>query len=97
MNKIKPFFGKNSKKIAGVVFALVILAFAALSAFATGETTEVSGNVDSDMLGAVTSAFTSVKTDVFSIIGSALPIALAIVGLGIAITLGVKYFRKLAK
>lgn len=96
MNKIKQFFGKNSKKIAGVVSALAISAFAALSAFAT-DGAEATGNIDSTMLGAVTSAFTSVKTDVFSIIGSALPIALAIVGLGIAITLGVKYFRKLAK
>lgn len=50
----------------------------------------------SDMQTAISTAFGSVKTDVMSVISDALPIALAIVGVGIAITLGVKFFKKIS-
>lgn len=49
------------------------------------------------MLTAVKTAFTAVKTDVSSVIEEALPIGLAIMALTLAITIGVKFFRKLAK
>lgn len=55
------------------------------------------GSTMSTLITALGTAFTAVKDDFFSILGTALPIALAVVGAGLAITLGVKYFRKLAK
>ena len=53
-------------------------------------------DMTSDMQTAISTAFGSVKTDVMSVISDALPIALAIVGVGIAITLGVKFFKKIS-
>lgn len=45
---------------------------------------------------AISTAFTGVKTDVIDIMETALPVALAIVGVGLAITLGVKFFKKIS-
>ena len=53
--------------------------------------------MDEALKTAMTTAFTGVKTDVLDIIGTALPIALAIVGVGLAITLGIKFFKKTSK
>ena len=49
------------------------------------------------MTSAVTSAFGNVKSDVLDIMGTALPVGLAIMGVGLAITLGVKFFKKVSK
>lgn len=51
----------------------------------------------STLITAMGTAFGNIKDDFFSILGTALPIALAVVGAGLAISLGIKYFRKLAK
>ena len=48
------------------------------------------------MTSAVTTAFGDVKSDVLDILGTALPPALAIVGIGVAITFGVKFFKKIS-
>lgn len=48
------------------------------------------------MTTAITKAFNDVKGDVLDIITTALPTALAIVGVGLAITLGVKFFKKIS-
>lgn len=53
--------------------------------------------MDEALKTAMTTAFTGVKSDVLDIIGAALPIALAIVGVGLAITLGIKFFKKTSK
>lgn len=53
--------------------------------------------MDDALKTAMTTAFTGVKTDVLDIIGTALPIALAIVGIGLAITMGIKFFKKTSK
>lgn len=50
----------------------------------------------SDIISALTTAMTSVKTDFFSALTSILPVALAIVGAGLVIVLGVKYFKRIA-
>lgn len=55
------------------------------------------GSAMSGLISALGTAFTSIQTDFFSVLTTALPIALAIVGAGIAITLGIKYFKKLSK
>lgn len=58
---------------------------------------EGGGSAMSSLITAIGTAFQSVQTDFFSILGTALPIALAIVGAGLAITLGIKYFKKVSK
>lgn len=46
---------------------------------------------------AVSGAMNTVKSDVFDLMGTALPIGLAIMGAVLAITLGVKFFKRVAK
>lgn len=48
------------------------------------------------MTTAVKTAFSTIKTDVGSMMETALPIALAIVGIGLAVMLGVKFFKKIS-
>lgn len=55
------------------------------------------GNISDTMTTALTTAFNGVKTDVLSMVETSLPIGLAIMGTVLAITLGVKFFRKVAK
>ena len=50
----------------------------------------------SDIITALTTALTTVKTDFFTALGGVLPVALAIVGAGLVIVLGVRYFKKIA-
>lgn len=45
---------------------------------------------------AINTAFTAVKTDVITLFEKALPAGLSILGLSLAITLGVKFFKKIA-
>ena len=45
---------------------------------------------------AINTAFTAVKTDVVTLFEKALPAGLAILGLSLAITLGIKFFKKIA-
>lgn len=59
----------------------------------TGEAT--SGMTDA-MKTAISSSFQAVQSDVLDVMSSALPIALVILGAGLAITLGVKFFKKIA-
>ncbi len=48
------------------------------------------------MTTAVSGAMETVKSDVMGMITTALPYALAILGVGLAITLGIKFFKKIA-
>lgn len=48
------------------------------------------------MSTAVDTAFKAIKTDVTSMMSTALPVALAIVGIGLAVALGVKFFKKIS-
>lgn len=50
----------------------------------------------SDIITALTTAMTTVKTDFFSALAGILPVALAIVGAGLVIVLGVRYFKRIA-
>lgn len=48
------------------------------------------------LLTALNSAFTSVKTDYLSILEKALPAGLVILGITLSITLGIRFFKKIA-
>ena len=95
--KLESFAGlclNKYRKVSAFVMAL------ALSVMVTGvcNAEETSGgNVTSGMTTAMTTAFNGVKTDVTSIITTALPPALAIMGIVVAISVGVKFFRRFAK
>lgn len=52
--------------------------------------------MDEALKTAITTAMTTVKTDVFDMYGNALPIGLAIMGASMAIMLGVKFFKRIA-
>ena len=49
----------------------------------------------SDIQDAVTTGLTSIKGDLMDMLAAVLPIALAVVGAGIAITFGIRYFKKI--
>lgn len=59
----------------------------------TGGTT---GYLTEDTLTAFTTAFTSISADVNSMIKVALPIGLGIMGLFLAVRLGIRFFRSIA-
>ena len=48
------------------------------------------------IITALTTAMTTIKTDFFSALSGILPVALAIVGAGMVILLGVKYFKRIS-
>lgn len=50
-----------------------------------------------DLTSTFETALGTVKTDVMSYVGAALPVGLAIVGTFLAIKLGVKFFKSIAK
>lgn len=56
-----------------------------------------SGNITAAMTTALQTAFANVQTDVLSVVGTALPYALAIMGLVLAIRIGIRFFRSTAK
>ena len=46
---------------------------------------------------ALTTSFTQVKTDALAVMGVALPAALGIVGVIMAVRIGIKFFKSVAK
>lgn len=51
--------------------------------------------MDSTITSAISTAFSGVQSDVTDLIGTVLPYALAIIGIVLAITIGIKVFKKL--
>lgn len=81
---------KQSKvgKLGAVLFAAVSTAcMGCINAFAAS-------NIDESMKTALGTAFTTVKEDAVSLMVIALPAALSIMGIVIAIKLGIKFFKK---
>lgn len=81
---------RNSKLAKGLCAAGAAVATGAASSM----TALAAGNVDESTKTALTTAFEGIKEDVISIIGIALPAALVIMGLFIAIKLGIKFFKR---
>lgn len=52
-------------------------------------------NADVNLSSAMSTAFNNISTDINGYIGSALPVALGIVGTVLAITVGIKVFKKI--
>lgn len=94
VNKIKCIIKSKSfqKKLMLVVMCVAMFSLMAVCCFA--EETTGSG---ADISGTFSTAITQVKTDFQGFLATALPVALSIAGIGLAITLGWKYFKKLGK
>lgn len=80
---------RNSKLAKGLCAAGAAVATGAASSM-----TALAANLDEGTKTALTTAFEGVKQDVLDIIAVALPAALVIMGLGIAIKLGIKFFKR---
>lgn len=59
--------------------------------------TASSGLFTADMQQAFTTAFNAVKADVSSVVVTALPVGLGIMGLFLAVRLGISFFRSIAR
>lgn len=57
---------------------------------------EQGGSNMTSITSALTTAMGTVRDDFFTSLAGILPIALAVVGAGLVITLGVKYFKKIS-
>lgn len=62
-----------------------------------GEGASTATNITADMTTALQTAFAAVQTDVVSIITTALPYALAVMGVMLAVTLGIRFFKRVSK
>lgn len=91
------FISKIAEKVRNSKLAKVVCAgAAAVSTGAATSMTALAANLDEGTKTALTTAFDGVKQDVLDIIAVALPAALVIMGLGIAIKLGIKFFKRFA-
>lgn len=59
--------------------------------------TTVLNSADIDLTSVFDTAVKSVQSDVLAYVGKALPVGLAIMGVFVAIKLGVKFFKSVAK
>ena len=87
--KIKEKLKAHASKIAAAVTGGAVMVAGAVPALAADGSSDTEG-----LKTALSTAFGQIKTDAFSIMGTALPIALAIMGIVIAIKLGIKFFKK---
>ena len=78
----------TSKIVAAVTGGAVMVAGAVPALAADGS------NLTEDFKTALSTAFSTVKSDAVSLMTLALPAALAIMGIVIAIKLGIKFFKK---
>lgn len=86
--KIKEKLKAHASKIVAAFSGGAVMVAGAVPALAEGVS-------DTDGLkSAMSTAFGQIKTDAFSMMSTALPIALAIVGAVIAVKLGIKFFKK---
>lgn len=86
---------KHKAFVQSFVMAFLLTMLFAVPVFANGESS--SGNITSGMTTALQTAFAGVQADAISIITTALPYALAIMGVIVAIRVGIRFFRSAAK
>lgn len=87
--KIKEKLKAHASKIVAAVTGGAVMVAGAVPALAADGASDTEG-----LKTALSTAFGQIKTDAFSMMGTALPIALAIVGAVIAVKLGIKFFKK---
>lgn len=87
--KIKEKLKAHASKIAAAVTGGAVMIAGAVPALAAD-----GSNLTEDFKTALSTAFSTVKSDAVSLMTLALPAALAIMGIVIAIKLGIKFFKK---
>lgn len=87
-DKVKNLSGRAKSAIASGAVGALALASNTMTAHAA---------ISEDLKTALSTAFDGVKTDAMSLFTLALPAALAIMGVSLAITLGIKFFKKFSK
>ena len=94
MGKIKNFVCKHKKKLSVLVTAAVMTAMSAINCFAAEADTAVSSdNALQTALTSFTDALT--KGNILQFIVAAIPTALAIFGVVVAVTKGIGFVKKL--
>ncbi len=88
--KIKEKLKAHASKIAAAVTGGAVMIAGAVPALAA----EGSASDTDGLKSAMSTAFGQIKTDAFSMMGTALPIALGIIGAVLAVKLGIKFFKK---
>lgn len=86
--KIKEKLKAHASKIAAAVTGGAVMIAGAVPALAAD-----GSNLTEDFKTALSTAFSTVKSDAVSLMTLALPAALAIMGIVIAIKLGIKFFK----
>lgn len=97
MGKIKNFVLKHKKKLSVLATSAVMTAMSAISCFAaeTGEGAVSSDNALQTALTSFTDALTNVQGNILQFIVAAIPTALAIFGVVVAVTKGISFIKKL--
>lgn len=93
MEKFKNFLNDHKAGVA-TTGALLATVGSCVPVFAEGETP--AGNVTSGMTTAIQTGLGNVQADVITLVSTALPYALVIMGLGLAISIGMKVFKRIA-
>lgn len=86
---------EKAQKAAQVALPVVFSAGMALTSFAEEGTDTTSGVIESAASALVTSV-TSITASIASAIGSIIPIALPLVGVGLVVTIGLNVFKKVS-
>jgi len=89
MRKVTYKIQENARRVGLIALPVAVSVATAIPAYAA--------EGDVDITGTLTTAFTSVKSDMLGTIAAALPIALAVVGAVMAVRFGIKFFRQIAK
>jgi beta-lactamase regulating signal transducer with metallopeptidase domain len=96
MGKIKNFVCKHKKKLSVMATAAVMAAMSAINCFAAEADTSVSSdNALQTALTSFTDALTNVQGNILQFIVAAIPTALAIFGVVVAVTKGIGFVKKL--
>lgn len=96
MGKIKNFLSTHKKKLSVALTAASITAMSAVSCFAaeTGESVSADNSM-AQALSSFVDALTDVQGNILQFIVAAIPTALAIFGVVVAITKGISFVKKL--
>lgn len=90
LKKIKGFLNSKFGKVLSVASVSALIAsIGCLQCFAESSSPDISSTL--------TTSFDSMKSDIFTYIGIALPIALGVVGAIFGIKLAIKFFSSIAK
>lgn len=85
---------KRIKKAFGLFAALAVVAMLSVFASATSGSDPVTAET---VMGSLTAGLTAAQGNMFSGLNSALPIALAVAGVILAVTIGWRIFKRMGK